>query len=640
MPSDDDGENAKVGSFPIVGVGASAGGLEALIELLKTLPADTGMAFVLVQHLDPEHKSELSQILSRVTPMPTQNITDNLKIKPNHVYIIPPNKSLSITEGVLKLQPRPTARLPHHSIDLFFESLAQDQKGLSIGVVLSGSSNDGTRGLEFIKSAGGITFAQDESATYGSMPQSAIESGFVDYVLSPRKIAEFLVRIAKHPLIRQFGKPLTLDTNERALRKLTKAEGAVSEVHGIEEILMSLRKHSGVDFSLYKSSTIERRIARRMLISHQNTLNEYGAFLKDNAKELAALYSDMLITVTSFFRNPDAFETLREKVFPKLLEQRDQPLRVWVIGCSTGQEAYSIAMLFAEFIENLPHEPRLQVFATDLHDAFLDKCRQGLYTEPQVAELSEERLRRFFIKEEGGYRIIKSLREQVVFARQNLIGDPPLSRMDLICCRNLMIYLESDVQKKIIPVLHYALKPGGFLFLGSSESIGPFTNLFEQVDKKQKVFSKKAASSQVLQLPGAPDRHPYYQTTQASTGKEPDDWLRAELNAQREADRIALDLFAPPGVLINAELSVLQFRGTTAAYLEPPAGKATFDVLKMARKGLMLPLRTAINKAKKEGQTVIAENVLVNQLDGGTQTVTIRVVPLKHLKELCFLIFF
>lgn len=639
------GMKAKTTSFPIVGIGASAGGLEAYTQLLKKLPADTGMAFVLVQHLDPVHKSELTLLLSRVTAMPTQDVTDNLRIKRNHVYIIPPNKSMSITQGVLKLQPRPTGRVPHRSIDLFFESLAQDQKELSIGVILSGTGNDGTLGLELIKAEGGITFAQDETATQDSMPQSAVAAGCVDYVLSPKKIAEALVRIAQHPRFAgQSGKSLTPKTKGKQARTKVEPGQVLPALTGVKKILLSLRNHCGVDFSLYKSSTIERRIARRMLLTQKNTLDEYDAFLKDNAKELEALYSDVLISVTSFFRNPDAFEMLKQKVFPKLLQQREgnESLRIWVIGCSTGQEAYSIAMSFAEFFENVPNAPKLQIFATDLHEALLDKCRHGLYSKALSAELSEERLRRFFIEEEeGGYRVIKSLREQVVFARQNLISHPPFSRMDLISCRNLLIYLETDTQKKIIPIFHYALKPGGFLFLGNSESVGPFTNLFEPLDKKQKIFSKKPAPNQILQLPGSADLAPYYQSRKSSPiGKEQDEGLRSELNAQREADRISVNQFAPPSVLIDAELNVLQFRGTTGAYLEPPTGKATFDVLKMARKGLMLPLRTAINKAKKEAQTVITQNVLVHQTGGGTQTVTIHVIPMKNLKEQCFLVLF
>ena len=351
-----------------------------------------------------------------------------------------------------------------------------------------------------------------------------------------------------------------------------------------------------------------------MVLNKQDTLENYAHFLRGNAKELDALYSDVLISVTRFFRNPEAFDVLKRKVFPKLLQQRgDEPFRVWVLGCSTGQEAYSIAMAFVEAAENASRMRKLQVFATDLNDALLDKARHGLYAKSLAQDVSPERLRRFFVEEEGGYRVIKSLREMVVFARQNLISDPPFSRMDLISCRNLLIYLEPSLQKKALPTFHYALKPEGFLFLGASESIGGFTDLFEPVDKKHKIYSKKAAPTPAFHLPvrsaAMSPRRPLAPLPMGP-GEAPEGF-RAELNAQREADRVTVNQFAPPGVLINAELQILQFRGPTGAYLEPPTGKASFDVLKMAREGLMLPLRAAINKAKKENKTARKENVRV-----------------------------
>ncbi len=402
-----------------------------------------------------------------------------------------------------------------------------------------------------------------------------------------------------------------------------------------------------MDFSLYKSPTIQRRITRRLVLNKQDRLESYARFLRGNAKELDALYSDALISVTSFFRNPKAFDVLKRTVFPKLLRQGgDEPFRVWVLGCSTGQEAYSIAMAFVEAAENAPRMRKLQVFATDLNDALLAKARHGLYAKSLADDVSLQRLRRFFVEEEGGYRVRKPLREMVVFARQNLIADPPFSRMDLISCRNLLIYLEPSLQKRALPTFHYALKPGGFLFLGASESIGGFTDLFEPVDKKHRIYSRKAAPTPALQLAGKKERgeHP-------SPGLRPPSphWMgrregegvgfHAELNAQREADRISVGRFAPPAVLIDAELQILQFRGPTGAYLEPPTGKASFEVLKMAREGLMLPLRTAINRAKKENKTVRKENVRVEQ-NGQTRLVNLEVIPLKNLRERCFLILF
>ncbi len=665
---------AESAACPIVGIGASAGGLEAFTELLKHLPLDTGMGFVLVQHLDPQHESALTQILTRVTSLPVREVTDNLRVESDQVYVIPPNTNLAIAQGVLKLEPRPQTRTPHHSIDFFFESLAEDQRERAIGVILSGTASDGTLGLEAIKAEGGITFAQDDSARYDSMPHSAVAAGCVDFVLSPQDIAKELARIAKHPYVA--GQPPIAAEDDRAAAteheddatplppgghdtprtgaRQARAEGETGRGkagdNGYKKILLLLRNHCGVDFSLYKSTTIQRRVTRRVVLNRHNTLEDYADFLRGNAKELNALYSDVLISVTSFFRNPEAFDALKSNVFPQLLQQQgDEPIRVWVLGCSTGQEAYSIAMAFVESADQAPRMRKLQVFATDLNDALLDKARHGLYAKSLAQDVSPERLQRFFVEEEGGYRITKRLREMVVFARQNLISDPPFSRMDLISCRNLLIYLEPSLQKKVLPTFHYALNPEGYLLLGASESIGHFTDLFEPADKKHKIYSKTAAPTRTSQLPVGKTRgeepltdRPRQVGTPVAIGTgqgEQPEGFRTELNAQREADRVTINQFSPPGVLINEELQILQFRGPTSAYLEPPIGKATLDVLKMAREGLMLPLRAAINKAKEENRTAREENLRVNQ-NGSSRTVNLEVIPLKNLRERCFLILF
>jgi two-component system, chemotaxis family, CheB/CheR fusion protein len=679
-------------SFPIVGVGASAGGLEAFTQLLKHLPLDTGMGFVLVQHLDPEHESALAQILARATSLSVNEITDNQPILPDHVYVIPRDTSLSIEHGVLKLKPRLRVRTLHRPIDSFFESLAQDQCDRAIGVVLSGTASDGTLGLEAIKAEGGITFAQDDSAKHNSMPRSAVAAGCVDLVLSPADIAKELGRIAKHPYAtRPSLEPTTSPEDDRVEatahedddspllsgssrqeerssgKKLTKgghpsrveakrgkaAEGAEDTnggrdaENGYKKILLLLRNHSGVDFSLYKSTTIQRRINRRIVLTRHKTLTDYAGFLQGDPKELDALYSDVLISVTSFFRNPEMFDALQHRVMPELLAQRgDDLLRCWVLGCSTGQEAYSIAISFVEAAEEAPRLRKLQIFATDLNDALLAKARQGLYAKSLADDITPERLRRFFVEEEGGYRVSKPLREMVLFARQNLITDPPFSRLDLISCRNLLIYLEPTLQRKALPTFHYALKPGGFLLLGASESVGGFTDLFEPVDKKYKIYSKRPALTPAFHLP-VPRAHgeqsPLGHRPVVPTGQqeqpEPSEGLLGELNAQREADRITVNQFAPPSVLVNDALQVLQFRGPTGAYLEPPSGKASFDVLKMAQEGLKLPLRAAINQARKENKTARKENVRV-QRNGQTHKVNLEVIPLKNLRERCFLILF
>jgi two-component system CheB/CheR fusion protein len=621
----------------IVGIGASAGGLEAFTQLLNHLPPDTGMGFVLVQHLDPQHGSALTQLLARATKMPVHEATHNKRVEPNHVYVIPPNTKLGIVRGVLKLQPLAKTRADLRAIDAFLEALALDQHERAIGVILSGNATDGTLGLEAVKAEGGLTFAQDDTARHVSMPRSAVTAGCVDFVLSPRNIAKELARISRHPHV--------VAGPTRRLPRPGRKPDALDDQVSYDRILHRLHNHSSVDFSLYKSTTIHRRISRRMVLNQHATLGHYADFLKDNPKEMDALYADALIGVTSFFRNAEAFSVIRRKIFPKLLHRRgDDPVRVWVLGCSTGQEAYSLAMAFTEAAEKAHRPPKLQVFATDLNDANLNKARTGLYEKTLVQDLSPERLQRFFVEEAGGYRVVRALREQVVFARQNLISDPPFSRMDLISCRNVMIYLEPSLQKKALPSFHYALKPGGFLFLGASESIGGFTELFSPVDKKQKIFARKAAPVAPIQLPlpvFRPDRtpRPVVRAAPPRPAHGVTEAFRGELSAEREADRVTVSQFAPPGVLIDADLRILQFRGTTDAYLEAPTGKPRFDLLKMAREGLMLPLRTAIARARKENRTIRQENILITH-HGRIRPVHVEVVPLKNLPERRFLVLF
>jgi two-component system CheB/CheR fusion protein len=629
--------------------------LEAFTQLLKHLPIDTGMAFVLVQHLDPHHASALTQLLSRATLMPVREVSNNLRVEPNHVYVMTPNTSLVITGGVLRLQHRQSGRAPQHSVDTFFQSLAKDQKEFAIGIILSGTASDGTLGLAEIKAEGGITFAQDASAKYDSMPRNAIAAGCVDLVLSPEDIAAELARIAKHPYVAQRagngrkphsdhelsdGKEMVTYGRHRAKGQAPHVPPAlVQEVdpwaESFKKILLSLRKYSGVDFFLYKPNTIQRRVTRRMVLNKIDGLDAYARFLREKPKELEALFSDVLINVTSFFRNPGAFEILKQKVFPRLVEQpRDRPLRFWVLGCSTGQEAYSLAMAFVEFAEESPR--KLQIFATDVNEAMLETARAGWFSKSLVQHLSPERVRRFFVEEDGGYCVAKFLREMIVFARQNVLSDPPFSRMDIISCRNVMIYLEPDLQRKLLPMFHYALKPEGFLFLGESESTGGTAGLFESVDKKHKIFSKRPGVSPLVHLVA---RHPA-EKKEIPTPNPPElARFPTELNTQREADRITLSRYAPPGVLVDSQLHILQFRGDTSNYLKPPTGKASLNLLKMAREGLMLPLRAAIKEAKSASKIVRKEDVRVSD-NGGTRMVNLEVVPLTHLKERTCLIFF
>ncbi len=636
-------------SFPIVGIGASAGGLEAFLDLLRDLPQDTGMGFVFVQHLDPTHGSALAALLARATAMQVREVASNMRVEPNCIYVIAPNVQMIIEGGVLRVTPRATDRGPPRSIDLFFQSLARDRREHGIGVVLSGTAMDGTLGLEAIKAEGGVTFAQDASAKYDSMPRSAIAAGCVDFVLSAQAIAAELATIALHPFVRTTraegpeesaalgddlspasGQPTNTPENEAAFSK----------------VLLRLRNHCGVDFTHYKASTVRRRLARRLILNKQPTLASYVAFLKGNPKELDALYSDILINVTTFFRNPAAFEALKRKVIPKLLAQRGraETLRIWVLGCSTGEEAYSLAMVFNEVAARQTGGVRLQVFATDLNEAVLEKARAGLYANSIAQDVSPTRLRRFFTLEQNGFRVTKALRAQVVFARQNVLTDPPFSRIDLVACRNLLIYLQPELQRKIIPAFHYALKPAGILFLGASESIGAFRELFASADSNHKIFSRKLAPTPVFRLPLPVDQA--IREGDAADGsnlRSEDKPLarsnRDDLDIQLEADHLTAKSFGPPGVLVDAEGHILQFRGHTAAYLEHPSGKGTSELLKMAREGIMMPLRAAINEAKRKNRSAQRKGFRLRE-NGERCGVTIQVIPLRKAKDWYFLIFF
>ncbi|HSE46739.1 MAG TPA: chemotaxis protein CheB, partial [Gemmatimonadales bacterium] len=448
--------------FPVVCVGASAGGLEAFTQLLQALPLDTGMAFVLVSHLSPTHASHLADILSRATKLPVSEVRDEAAVGPDRVYVIPPDRSMIISQGVIKLRPRLEVRGVHHPIDEFLQSLAEDQGHKSIGVILSGTANDGTLGLEEIKAQGGITFAQDNTAQYDGMPRSAVLAGCVDFVLPPAAIARELARIARHPYVTRTDGPESSDALTRDERQ-----------HFVK-ILQLLNIRMGVDFTEYKANTLQRRVRRRMALHRIELLKDYAQYLHARPPELDSLYQDILITVTSFFRNPEAFEVLRDRIFPKLVAERNtkDPLRVWVLGCSTGEEAYSIAITFAEFMEESGGAIPIQIFATDVNGATIEKARAGTYPKTVAEHISPERLRRHFAEVDGHYRVAKPIREMCIFARHNGLSDPPFSRVDLISCRNLLIYLEPRTQNKLLPTLHFALKPHGVLWLGSSESIG------------------------------------------------------------------------------------------------------------------------------------------------------------------------
>jgi two-component system, chemotaxis family, CheB/CheR fusion protein len=615
----------EVPQFPIVGVGASAGGLEAFRHLLQALPRDLGMAFVLIPHLAPEHRSMMAEILARETPMPVLEVHDQPVIEPNRVYVIPPNRTMLLVNRHLKLIPAEEPRSHHRSIDSFFRSLADDQGDHAIGVILSGTGTDGTLGAEAIKGAGGITFAQDQSAQHDSMPRSAIASGCIDFVLPPEAIAAELARIAHHPY---------LTAGEAPSREAVSPQ-AVSETE-LNRIFGLLRDNIGIDFGGYKSTTLYRRIMRRMVLHRLEILGDYLRMLETDATELQKLCRDVLISVTAFFRDPACFDTIKRAILPEILKGRppSEPIRVWVIGCATGEEAYSLAIVIAEFLGEQGFDLPVQIFATDVDENAVVRARVGLYSKNIGEDVSPERLRRFFIERDGGYQIVQQIREMCVFARQNVLADPPFSHLDFASCRNLLIYMQPMLQKGLIPVFHYALRPGGFLWLGSSESIGGFGELFEATEPRQKIFKRKpgmAAASIGLAT-----------TTRQSNITRP----RARAleggitDVQREADKLTVAKYAPPSVILNADLEVQQFRGDTNRYLSQPEGKPTTNILKMAREGLLVKLRMALERARIEGARVRQEDVRI-KTDSGVRSVNLEVMPLgKPGPERCFLVLF
>jgi two-component system CheB/CheR fusion protein len=606
----------------IVGIGASAGGLEAFQELLRALPEDTGMAFVLVQHLAPKHESILSELLSKATKMPVVEVREGLTVQPNHVYVIPPNADMSVVHGVLHLStfgPDRSRRMP---IDLFLRSLAEDQQGRAIGVILSGTASDGTLGLQAIKALGGVTFAQDdESAKYNAMPRSAVAAGIVDFVLAPDSIARELQRLAKHVHV------LVADEHGDA------EPGPVDEA--LNKVFAMLRNMSRVDFSYYKHGTIKRRIVRRMVLRKIDNLEEYLRFLRKNSEEVEALFNDVLINVTGFFRDPEAFDVLRKEAFPVMLNGKgpNAPIRIWVPGCSTGEEAYSLAIVLLEYLGERASDFQIQIFATDVSENIIQKARTGTYPESIAMDITSERLRRFFQKVDSTYQISKSVRDMCVFAKQDVAKDPPFSKLEMISCRNVMIYMGQLLQRRIIPLFHYALNPNGVLFLGSSETVGGFADLFTSIDKKYKIYAKKPYATAV-----AFDFVPQFDADQEPPIRnEP---APQRLDLQRVADKILLNRYAPASVMVNDKLDIVQFIGDTGRFLDPAPGDASLNLLKMVKNGLQLELQLGFQKVKRTG-TVRKEGVVIEH-NGSVKSVNFEVISVKNIpgKERYYLVVF
>ncbi len=598
--------------FRVVGVGASAGGLEALKLFLWSLPADTGMAFILVQHLDPNHESMSAEILSRSTRMPVTEVWDGLQVEPNHVYVIPSNSSMGILRGVLKLMPRIESRGPQTVIDYFFESLAKDQQDCAIGVVLSGTGSDGTQGLASIKAEGGVTLAQEPAtAKFEDMPKNAIASGAVDLILSPDSAAKELAKIALHPLAGS------------AKERGPELDAKVC----LGKIFQLLRDLCHVDFTLYKSNTLQRRIERRMVLHRIESLHSYSEFLSKHPDEVKSLYRDILIHVTSFFRDPDAFKALQEGVFPKLMNERlvGTPIRIWIPGCSTGEEPYSIAISLLEFLGEKAAVFPIQIFASDICEEAIQKARLGEYSESISREVSPERLERFFTRNESGnYKISKAVRDLCSFSRHDVTVDPPFAKIDLISCRNLLIYFTSDLQKHVMPIFHYALGQNGFLWLGRSETIGGFSNLFSLIDKGNKIYSRKGGPVMAkLQFPAST-----YTPGKQSFHRKASAYVKPIVDLHIVIDRVLQNEF--PGVLVNEDMDILQYRGDTSPFIGPTPGAVSNHIFKMVRSELAVELRMAMQFAQRKNVSISKKGLSLKQ-GRSVKTFDLRVVPVKAL---------
>ena len=604
--------------FPVVGVGASAGGLAAFRKFIKAIPERSGLAYVLVQHLDPNHESQLADILQRVAQIPVLEILDNIVVQPDHVYIIPSNKMLVANDGVLELSPRTTKKGEiNMPIDLFFTSLAEIHRGHAIGVVLSGTGTDGTNGLKAIKANGGITVVQDKaSAEHPGMPNSAVQAGVADFVLPPDEIPQKLIEITR--VVKEKG-GTDADVPE-----------PVRDV--FNQMLAVLRTRRGTDFTHYKQTTIRRRILRRMVINKNDEPADYLAYLRENKPEQDALYQDLLIAVTSFFRDQVVFNTLCESVFPQITTKpAAQSVRVWVAGCCTGEEAYSIAMCFTEFLGN--NQGRIQIFATDLSEPAIAKARVGIYTKADVADVSPKRLQKFFTEVKDGYQINKQVRSMCVFTTHNFLKDPPFSKMDFISCRNVLIYMESYLQRKALTTFHYALNPAGSLLLGKSETISSVPDLFVAVGKGVKLFTRQDVPGRFGQIAGGRS----VGTLRPSDDGPGNESKRSDF--QKMADDLILSRYSPAGVVVNESMDIVHFRGNTTNYLEQSSGKPTHNVLLMAKYGLAFELRNLVHKAKKEKISVTKGNISV-QVDGSLRTISIEAVPLPNSAEPHYLILF
>jgi two-component system CheB/CheR fusion protein len=595
----------------VVGIGASAGGLEAVSELLKNLPPDTGMTFIVVQHLDPTHHSALPEILQRQTAMKVTEATEAVHIDPNHVYVIPPDKTLRIFHDKLLLEPRGETKKPHMAIDLFFRSLAEDRRHRAIGVILSGTGNDGTKGLRAIKEEGGLTFAQDEkTAKYTAMPLNAVDEGAVDFIHPPREIARELVRISKES-------PKVFSDMERAGEHFAGTEQAQHNLFSI------MRNSTHVDFSIYKPGMVNRRIARRMLLKRIDTLSEYVECLRETPQEVRALFDDLLIGVTSFFRDPELYHAVETGVVPAMLkDDGKKALRIWVPGCSTGEEPYSLCMSILELMEREDMHLPVQVFATDIWEPAIENARMGIYADGAVSDVSPERLQRFFHRVDGRWQINKQIRDMCIFSLHNLTRDPPFSNIDILSCRNLLIYLNQQVQQKVLNSFHYALRPHGYLILGSSESAGAATQLFDNFNKKLRIYTRKPGPAQF----GA-DKYRNLRAERTETGKSLDK-RQETYDVTREVEKLLLKKHVSASFLINAQQEIQELYGDVRWVLEPAAGTVKLSLGRMINPALMPELHTLLAEVKRTGRPARKREAFVD-MDGEGKRVGMEVVPMR-----------
>jgi two-component system CheB/CheR fusion protein len=595
--------------FPVVAIGASAGGLSAYTALLKALPSKPGMAFVLIQHLEPKHESALTNLLSKATSMPVVEVSDGTGVEPDHVYVIPPNKNMTIRAGSLLLGPRsevPGLQLP---IDHFCTALATEQGNAALGVVLSGTGSDGTQGLRAIKAAGGVTFAQTaKTAEWPAMPLSAIAAGSVDFVLSPKRIAAELIRIAQQPYL------------------ATASKGP--QGGELDQICSILWSSLGIDFRLYKEATIRRRIARRMALRKIESMGQYAKILKQIPDEVSALVADIFIHVTSFFRDPKCFLALRKRVLATLCRRRAEaaPLRIWVPGCSTGEEVYSIAILLLEELGERASRTRIQIFGTDIQERSVEHARSGIYTEAAITGVSPTRLKRFFVKTDNEYQIQGLVRELCVFARHDVTKDPPFSQLDLISCRNVLIYMGPVLQRRTLCTFQRALNAGGFLFLGNSETINSYPEAFSPGDRKHRIFSPKPLKADFHEFDTPPDRIPKLGVARPTLKPARDD-----IDFQREAEALLLKHYAPPALIVDPDLEILHFQGDTSPYLAPAARQPSFHLLRMVRPELVVDVQMAIYQARRRSVAVHKEGVQF-QHQGKPATVRLEARPLDKRK--------